>query len=54
LRFLLDRLESVAHRVETTIKTGRASAASAEEAKPAAPVHSKAERDLLKVLRLSK
>ena len=54
LRFLLDRLEHVASRVETTIKSGRA-AASIEDPKAApAPVHSKAERDLLKVLRLSK
>ncbi len=54
LRFLLDRLESVASRVEATIKTGRASTAAVEELKTAAPAHSKAERDLLKVLRLSK
>lgn len=54
LRFLLDRLEHVASRVETTIKSGRA-AASIEDPKAAhSPVHSKAERDLLKVLRLSK
>jgi len=54
LRFLLDRLESVANRVESTIKTGRASATLNEEAKPVAAAPSKAERDLLKVLRLSK
>jgi hypothetical protein len=53
MRFLLDRLEHVASRVEATIKSGRA-AASLEDPKAAAPVHSKAERDLLKVLRLSK
>jgi hypothetical protein len=54
MRFLLDRLEHVASRVETAIKSGRA-AASVEEPKTLpAPAHSKAERDLLKVLRLSK
>jgi hypothetical protein len=56
LRFLLERLEAVANRVESTIKSGRASAATIDDPKlgPAGPVHSKAERDLLKVLRLSK
>lgn len=57
LQFLLDRLESVAAKVETVIKAGRA-AASPEEAvglaKSAGAGFSKAERDLMKVLRLSK
>jgi hypothetical protein len=54
LRFLLDRLEHVAGRVEATIKSGRAAASIEDPKAAAAPVHSKAERDLLKVLRLSK
>ncbi len=54
MRFLLDRLERVAAKVETTIKSGR-SVASVEDPKAVStPAHSKAERDLLKVLRLSK
>ncbi len=53
LRFLLDRLDSVAAKVETTIKSGRASTAP-EDSRTVGPAHSKAERDLLKVLRLSK
>jgi hypothetical protein len=54
LRFLLDRLEHVASRVEATIKSGRAAASIEEPKTSSTPVHSKAERDLLKVLRLSK
>lgn len=54
LRFLLERLERVADKVETTIKSGRAAAAIEVPKGTSAPAHSKAERDLLKVLRLSK
>lgn len=57
MQFLLDRLESVAAKVETVIKSGRLVAAADESAAlPVAqkPVYSKAERDLLKVLRISK
>jgi hypothetical protein len=56
LRFLLDRLDSVAVKVESTIRAGRAAAPSIDEAKLNAPtpVHSKAERDLLRVLRQAK
>ena len=54
MRLLLDRLERVASRVETTIKSGRAAASIDDPKAASAPVHSKAERDLLKVLRLSK
>ncbi len=58
MQYLLDRLESVAAKVETVIKSGRIVAAAAEESPqgaPAAakPAYSKAERDLLKVLRVS-
>lgn len=52
LQFSLDRLESVAAKVEKVIKSGRAIAA--EDAPAAAPAYSKAERDLLKVLRLTR
>lgn len=56
MQFLLDRLESVAAKVEATIRTSRAGISGVEEAKAAlaAPKHSKAEQDLLKVLRLTK
>ena len=58
MKFLLDRVESVAVKVETVIRSGRAVAAGDDPgsgaAKSAVPIHSKAERDLLKVLRLSK
>jgi hypothetical protein len=54
LRFLLERLESVANKVETTIKTGRATTSIEAPKAASAPAHSKAERDLMKVLRLSK
>ena len=58
LRFLLDRLESVAAKVESTIRLGRANIAGLEEQKFTAaapsPAPSKAERDLLRVLRLTK
>ncbi len=51
MQFLLDRVESVAAKVETAIRAGRA--ATAEEALPPKST-SKAERDLLKVLRMSR
>jgi len=51
LQFLLDRLEHVATQAEAVIRSGRAAAAPNA---PNAPVYSKAERDLMKVLRLSK
>ncbi len=58
LRFLLDRLESVAAKVESTIRVSRGNMAGFDEPKFApsapAPVPSKAERDLLRVLRLTK
>jgi hypothetical protein len=55
MQFLLDRLESVAAKVEATIRTSRGGISGIEEAKVAVtPTHSKAERDLLKVLRLTK
>jgi hypothetical protein len=59
MQYLLDRLESVAAKVETVIKAGRI-IATAEDGSQGAPApaakpgYSKAERDLLKVLRLSK
>jgi hypothetical protein len=53
LQFLLGRVEHVAAKVEAAIRTGRAIAAPEEPAAAPQPV-SKAERDLLKVLRLSK
>jgi len=54
LQFLLGRLEIVAAKVESAIKSGRAAVAPEEQKPAAAPAYSKAERDLLKVLRLSK
>jgi len=62
MQYLLDRLESVAEKVEAVIKSGRIVAAAEDAAAApqpqgapmAKPAYSKAERDLLKVLRISK
>ena len=51
MQFLLERVESVAAKVETAIRAGRV--AVAEEPPPPKPA-SKAERDLLKVLRMTR
>jgi prefoldin subunit 5 len=51
LQFMLDRLENVATKVEGTIRLSRSAG---EPAAAPAPSFSKAERDLLKVLRMSK
>jgi uncharacterized protein YoxC len=52
LQFSLDRLEGVAAKVEAVIKSGRTLAS--DDAPASAPAYSKAERDLLKVLRLTR
>jgi hypothetical protein len=54
MQFLLGRLEHAATRAESVIRSGRSAAAPNEPNAPAPPAYSKAERDLLKVLRLSK
>jgi hypothetical protein len=54
LNFLLDRVECVAAKVETAVRSGRALAAGEKPQPAPKPPHSKAERDLLKVLRLSR
>lgn len=54
MRYLLERLEGVAARVEGVIKTGRGAIAEEPGQPKSPPPYSRAERDLIKVLRLTK
>jgi len=54
LRYLVERAEGLADRLEGLVRANRAPAAEAMPAEPAQPGRSQAERDLLRALRLAR